>query len=142
MRSASITVLLERRSPCQAPRVSAVYAGPRLLPLRPELPPADAVKVQVEDRLAGIVARVAGEPIAGRLHAHLAGDPSRHRNQPTEGRLVPRLGLSGRRKMLLRDDEEVDRCDPDRVVLRKVEGDHEVIFVEDLRPKLAADDLA
>ena len=44
--------------------------------------------------------------------------------------------------MLLRDDEEVDWRDPDGVVLRNVEGAHEVILVEDLRPKLAADDLA
>ena len=98
------------------------------------------MKVQVEDRLAGVVARVAGEAVAGRLHAHLAGDPSRHRDQPTERRLVPRLGLSGRGKMLLRDDEEVDRRDPDGVVLRNVEGDHEIILVEHLCPKLAVND--
>src|SRR6266404_2921495 len=110
--------------------------------LRPELPPADAVKMQVEDRLAGIVAGVAGEPIAGRLHAHLAGDPSRHRDQPTERRLVPRLALSGRGKMLLRDDEEVDRRDPDRVILRKIKAQHEVIVVQHLRPNLTVDDLA
>src|SRR5207244_8678201 len=78
--------------------------GRRLSALRPELPPADAVKVQVEDRLAGIVARVAGEAVAGRLRAHLAGDPSGDRDQPTERRLVPRLGLAGRGKMLLRDN--------------------------------------
>ena len=60
------------------------------------------MKVQVEDRLAGIVARVAGEAVAGRLRAHLAGDPSGDRDQPTEGGLVPRVGLSCGRQMRLR----------------------------------------
>ena len=100
------------------------------------------MEVQVEDGLPSIVARVAGEAVAGRLHSHLAGDPSSRRDQPTECRLVPRLGLSCRQKVLLGVDQEGGRAPASLDGLRDVEGDHEVILVEDLRPKLAADDLA
>src|SRR5262249_11302588 len=109
------------------------------LALRPELPPADAVKVQVKHRLTSIVARIAGEPVAARLNLHFAGDPSSDRDQPTEGRLVLRLYLACRGQMHLGDNEEVDGCDPPRLVLGDVEGDHEIILVEHLRPNLAAE---
>jgi len=42
--------------------------------------------------------------------------------------------------MLLRGDEEVDKRDPDGAVLRKVEGDHEIILVQHLRPNRAVND--
>src|SRR5712691_4907236 len=115
-----------------------VAAG--FLPLRSELPPAETMQVEVEDGLPGIVARVAGEAVAGRLDSHLAGDPSGYRDQATEGRLVFRVGLPCRGKMLFRDDEEVDGRLPPRLVLRNVEGDHEVILVQHLRPNRAVND--
>src|SRR5881296_532871 len=107
-----------------------------------QLPAAEAVQVQVEDGLPGIVARIAGEAVAGRFHSHLACDPGGYRDHPTEGRLVSRVGLSCRRQMLFGDDQEVEGRLPPRLVLRNVERDHEVVLVEQLRPNLAVDDLA
>src|SRR5882724_3029017 len=91
--------------------------GRRVLALRTQLPPAETVEVQVEDRLPGIVARVAGKAVAGRFHSHLAGDSGGYSDQPTEGELVSRFGFSCRRQVLLRHDQEVDRRDPHGVVL-------------------------
>jgi hypothetical protein len=93
--------------------------------------------VQMRDGFSAIASIIDDQPVAAFLESFLRGDFSRLEQQMAQHRMIVWSGFGDSRDGLLGDNQNVRGC------LRAdiAEGQHEVVFVNDLRGNLSRDDL-